>query len=69
MMLIYARVPYSRVTYNELIPALSLVQTVMIVDGSFNFRARLNTNSCMRFHRLSSIIIIYHVIWTSSNLT
>ena len=35
IMLIYARIPQYRVMYNELIPALSPVQTVMIVDDSW----------------------------------
>ena len=35
---------------------LSSVQTVMIVDDSFDYQARLNTN----YHALSSTIIDYH---------
>ena len=39
------------------------VQTVMIVDDSFNYHARLNTN----YHSLSSTITNYHAVWTCSN--
>ena len=37
----------------------------MIVDDSFNYHARLNTN----YHSLSSTITNYHAVWTCSNST
>ena len=49
----------------RILPQLSPAQAVMIVDDSFNYHARLNTN----YHALSSTIIDYHAVWTCSNST
>ena len=35
----------------------------------YNYRARLNTNFCMHYHRLSSIIISYHESWNYRRLS
>lgn len=41
------------------------VQTVIVVNDSFNYHAYLNTN----YHALSSTTFNYHAVWTFSNST